>query len=143
MCPSARLRIVGHLAHSKEAAMAQSVERVGAVGDLAGEYGVAQVVVSPLLSGSAGVKIKVAEAMAYGRPLVTTSVGVDPGDSRQLDLGSIVANEPGDFANAVNALLLDEELRRKKREGAIRVFKNNFSFDASYGPFCNWLESVR
>ncbi|MER9071536.1 glycosyltransferase family 4 protein [Mesorhizobium sp. M0904] len=142
-CPTARFRIVGTIASTREATPeADGLERVGPLPDLGPEYRRAQLVVAPLVSGTAGVKIKVAEAMSYGRPLVTTSIGVDAGDAHQLDEGAIVANGAADFAQAVIALLSNTELRRQKSEGTARVFANLFSYDACYGPFLSWLGKV-
>jgi glycosyltransferase involved in cell wall biosynthesis len=137
--PTARFRIVGRVAFSSEAYAGVSVERVGPVRELAPEYRRAQVVVAPLVSGSAGVKIKVAEAMSYGRPLVTTSIGVDNRDVHQLEDGAIVANEPADFARGVISLLSDGALWKTKSAGARRVFRNYFSYSASYDEFSAWL----
>ncbi|MET3522358.1 glycosyltransferase [Mesorhizobium abyssinicae] len=138
-CAAARFRIVGTAAFTCEAAPAGGVECVGPLPDLAPEYRRAQVVVAPLVSGTAGVKIKVAEAMSYGRPLVTTSIGVDAADTHQLDEGAIVADGAADFAQAVIALLSNTDLRRQKSEGTARVFAKLFSYDACYGPFLSWL----
>jgi glycosyltransferase involved in cell wall biosynthesis len=98
------------------------------------------VVVAPLVTGTAGVKVKVAEAMSYGRPLVTTSLGVDGGDIGQLDGGAIVADDPDAFARGVIALLSDSQFRRKKSAGAARVFERHFSNDACYGEFSTWID---
>ena len=139
LCTTARFRIVGTAARTFEGAPAGGVECVGPLPDLAPEYRRAQVVVAPLVSGTAGVKIKVAEAMSYGRPLVTTSIGVDAADAHQLDEGAIVADNATDFARAVISLLSNTELRHRKSEGTARVFAKLFSYDACYGPFLSWL----
>lgn len=139
-CPDAKLRIVGRVAFSEEAASGgEMVERVGPVANLALEYKRAQIVIAPLITGTAGVKIKVAEAMSYGRPLVTTSIGVDGGDPHQLDPAAIIADDPGDFAHGVIALLRDSNLRRGKSSGAPKVFESCFSYDASYGRVLEWI----
>ncbi|MGN6306828.1 MAG: glycosyltransferase [Mesorhizobium sp.] len=138
-CPTARFRAVGTAALAPEIASVDGFERVGPLPDLAPEYRRARLVVAPLVSGTAGVKVKVAEAMSYGRPLVTTPIGVDAGDANQLDEGAIVADGAADFARAVIALLSDADLRRRKSEGTARVFAELFSCDACYGPFLSWL----
>jgi glycosyltransferase involved in cell wall biosynthesis len=138
---TATLRLVGKIARVEEAAGDRSVERVGPVQALSSEYSRAQIVVAPLLSGTAGVKIKVAEAMSYGRPLVTTPVGVDPSDVAQLNEGAIVADNTEDFARAVISLLTDRQLRREKTIGAVAVFEKYFSCTAAYGPLLEWIEA--
>jgi glycosyltransferase involved in cell wall biosynthesis len=140
-CPDARFRIVGRIAFSNEARDGVAVERIGPVADLAPEYRQAQVVIAPLLFGTAGVKIKVAEAMSYGRPLVVTSVGAD-GDPGQLDPGGIVVDDCGDFARGIIALLRDANLRREKSMGAAKVFTSCFSYNSSYGEITRWIDQV-
>ncbi len=141
-CPKARFRIVGRAAAALNGDYGPSVDRVGPVDDLGAEYARAQAVVAPLVSGTAGVKIKVAEALSHGRPLVTTAIGVDGSDPHQLDEGAIVANAAADFARAIVSLLEDADLRKMKAEGARRVFQRLFSHEACYGEFIAWLDSL-
>jgi glycosyltransferase involved in cell wall biosynthesis len=70
----ARLRIVGSGGWETESARlgtAPAVEIVGAVRDLEHEYAGAALCIVPLLEGS-GTKIKVLEALMYGRPVVAS-----------------------------------------------------------------------
>lgn len=141
-CPDARFRIVGRVALSNEASGAAAVDRIGPVADLAPEYRRAQVVIAPLVEGTAGVKIKVAEAISYGRPLVTTSIGADGGDPRQLDPAAIIADHPIDFAHGIIALLQDPNLRQEKSMGAAKVFQSCFSYNSSYCGVSEWIDQV-
>lgn len=141
-CPNARFRIVGRVAFGNEVSGEVAVDRIGPVTDLAREYRRAQVVIAPLVSGTAGVKIKVAEAMSYGRPLVATSICIDGGDPRQLDPAAIVADNPSDFARAIIALLKDPNLRREKSTGATEVFNSCFSYNSSYCELFKWIGQV-
>lgn len=107
-CPSAEFRVVGTAA-SQVASRQPGVTLVGQVGDLAAEYGQADVVVVPLRSGS-GLKVKLVEAINEGCPVVTTPAGAQ-------GLGGIepapfeLANTADQFALAVVAVL-DEPDRR-------------------------------
>ncbi len=139
--PQARMRIVGRAAQCPEFAGAESLDLVGPVSELDQEYVRAAVVIAPLLEGSAGVKIKVAEAMSFGRPLVTTTVGVDPQNRHQLDAGAIVTDDAEGFADAVSELLADEKLRRARARGARDCYEQLFSERASYGEFMEWYRS--
>ncbi len=138
--PAARFRVLGQIAFSDQAKPATSVEYIGPVPDLAAEYERAQVVVAPLVAGTAGVKIKVAEAISYGRPIVTTSIGVDGEDKHQLDDAAIIADDPDAFARGIVALLSDDALRAEKSAGATQVFAKQFSYAACYGEFTTWLD---
>lgn len=77
--PSARLRIAGGGAPAelREAVEgAEGVELLGFVEDLLGELARCRLVVVPLWHG-AGTRLKVLEAMAAGRPVVGTALGVE------------------------------------------------------------------
>ncbi len=85
-----------------------------------------KIMVVPLLSGS-GLRIKIIEGMAYGKPIVSTSIGAegiycDP----KKDL--IIADKADDFSNAVIELLNDaakrEELEKNASAFAYKEFDN-------------------
>jgi glycosyltransferase involved in cell wall biosynthesis len=85
----------------------------------------AHVVVVPILTG-AGIRVKIVEAMANGRAIVSTSLGweglpdVRPGEHL------LVADEPRQFAAEVVRLLRDQPLRvqltARARELAVREY---------------------
>lgn len=105
--PKVTLTVAGRGAPPAVDALAavSGVRVAGWVPDLAEAYAEAAVVVAPLRSGG-GTKLKVVEAMAAGRPLVTTSVGAEG-----LDVVSgqhlLVADDAAEFAEAVAGLLAD------------------------------------
>jgi glycosyltransferase involved in cell wall biosynthesis len=75
-----------------------------------------QIMLVPLLSGS-GLRIKIIEGMAYGKAIVSTSVGAegiycDP----KHDL--VIANSADDFSNAVIELLNSDEKRKQLEKNA-------------------------
>ena len=139
--PSARFRVVGRVAAGVPPGIS-GIEAIGPVQDLGTEYARSQVVIAPLLSGTTGVKVKVAEAMAFGRPLVTTSVGIDPGQRDQLDPGTLVADTEQDFATSVLDLLTQPNVRIEKGRGAKRVYKSWFSQEACYREVAQWIDAV-
>lgn len=129
----ARFRIVGRVGYYFTSDLANGIECIGEVPALAAEYCGARAVVAPLMTGSAGVKTKVAEAISYGCPLVATSLGVDGGDISQIDRAGFIADEPAQFAGHVIDLLLDNDLWQQKRDGTGIVFDRLFSRQAAYG----------
>lgn len=139
--PSAKFRVVGRVAAAMQHGVS-GIEAIGPVRDLSTEYARSQVVIAPLLSGTTGVKVKVAEAMAYGRPLVATSVGIDPGQRHQLDPGTLVANTEQDFATSVLNLLTQPSVRFEKCRGATQVYESWFSQEACYREVAWWINSV-
>jgi polysaccharide biosynthesis protein PslH len=79
----------------------------------------ATVVVVPLRIGG-GTRLKIFEAMATGRAVVSTSIGAEG-----LDVVSgkhlILADDPKSFADAILLLLRDEQLRRRYEEAAAQL----------------------
>jgi len=84
------------------------VKKLGAVDDLAQAYKTAAVVVNPVLIGT-GLKIKTMEALAHGKPLVTTSVGAQ-GLEKYADKAFLIADGPEMFAQSVVRFLSDKKL---------------------------------
>lgn len=74
----------------------------------------AQVYIVPLRSGG-GTRLKIAEAAAMKKPLVTTSVGCE-GMEVQDGRSALVADTPAAFSSAIIRLLGDEALRRRLAE---------------------------
>lgn len=98
------------------------------VEDLRPIYAAASVVVAPL-EVSAGTNIKVMEAMACGRPIVSTTTGcagLDLADGRDL----LIRDGAPAFADAVCALLHDSGLRREIATHARRTVEARFSWSA-------------
>jgi GT2 family glycosyltransferase len=87
-------------------------------------YNKVKVVVAPLRIG-AGVKGKVVESLRMGVPVVTTSIGVQglPGYEDAI----AVADDPADFAKAVQDLLQDDALWQRRREAGLKYYRENFS----------------
>jgi glycosyltransferase involved in cell wall biosynthesis len=141
--PDARFRIVGRVGHYFTSDPDNGIECIGEVPALAAEYCNARAVVAPLMTGSAGVKTKVAEAISYGCPLVATSLGVDGGDASQIDRAGFIADDPERFAAHVVDLLVDEALWQEKRAGTAAVFDRLFSREAAYGELDTLIASLR
>lgn len=99
---------------------------VGFVEDVAQFYAGVDVVVAPLRCGG-GIKIKVLEALACGRPVVATSVGAEgiaaPGDDALM-----AADDPHAFAACVCRLLNDPELGRRLGERGRELVTRRFSW---------------
>lgn len=78
---------------------APGVEYVGRVASVAPWYRRAHVVVVPVFEGS-GTRLKIIEALAYGRPVVSTRLGAE-GLPIEKGRHYLEADEPGDFARAL------------------------------------------
>ena len=84
---------------------------LGFVERLSDFYDQVDVVIAPLLSGG-GVKIKVAEAMLYGKAIVTTAIGAE-GLGVQNGSELLVADSAREFVDHLEQLLDSEELAIK------------------------------
>jgi len=102
-CPDARLDVAGTVADAVPDGT-PGVCRVGPVEDLRDAYSTARIALAPLPMGT-GLKIKVIEAMGWGRPVVTTSAGAEGFAALEQGWVAVVADSPDDFAAAVVRLL--------------------------------------
>ena len=89
----------------------EGIEVEGFVSDVRLAYEKATVVIAPLLA-SAGTNIKIMEAMAMGKAIVSTNAGIN-GLSLQKGHDLIVEDEPEAMAQAILNLLRDEDQRRR------------------------------
>lgn len=108
--PSARLIIAGISAGMLDHDIrdAPGVEVPGFVESLGDLYAASRAIVTPILVGG-GTRFKIIEAAAYGRPVVSTTVGMEGID---LTPGSeiLVSDGPREFASACVELLSDAAL---------------------------------
>jgi glycosyltransferase involved in cell wall biosynthesis len=91
-------------------------------------YHAAQIVIAPLLAGS-GTRIKLIEAAALGRAIVTTSLGCEGLDFVD-GVHAEIADNPIDFAQRVVALARDPVRRARLAEAARIHAMQAFSADA-------------
>jgi glycosyltransferase involved in cell wall biosynthesis len=109
--PSARFRIVGRNPHPRVQRLASDrVEVTGGVASVVEHLREAAVFVVPLRVGG-GTRLKIFEAMAAGKAVVSTSIGaegLDVHDGRDI----VLADAAPRFAAAVIDLLQDRERRR-------------------------------
>jgi glycosyltransferase involved in cell wall biosynthesis len=118
--PSAVFQIVGRNPHPRVQNLAsRSIVVTGTVPSV-GEYlREATLVVVPLRIGG-GTRLKIFEAMAMGKAVISTSIGTEG-----LDVKSghdvILADDETSFADAIKLLLQDSALRRRYEEAAARL----------------------
>jgi glycosyltransferase involved in cell wall biosynthesis len=129
--PSAELNICGGVCtwFKKDY---QNVNFKGIVPDLSLEYSQAQVCIIPNLVGS-GLKIKLIEALSYGKACVSTSIGLQ-GLTKLSNEVVLLADDPDDFCQAILELLTNNEKREKIESLAKDYVINNLSPDIVYAP---------
>jgi glycosyltransferase involved in cell wall biosynthesis len=130
--PDARLNIVG--ADPPSFLVSRATEDVivtGRVDDLDAWYRDASVFVVPLRLG-AGLKFKVPQAMLYGLPVVSTSVGAEGvADEAGLDIFACVSDDISTFADGVVQAMSDPDYAETVGQKARRWATSRFDFDAS------------
>jgi glycosyltransferase involved in cell wall biosynthesis len=124
--PQATFRIVGRnpSRNVRRLERTPGVEVVGTVPDVRPHLAAAAVVVVPLLVGS-GTRIKIFEAMAMGKALVSTSIGAEglPVSSGE---HLLLADSPPDFAEAVIQLLDNSDRRVRLGKAASHLVNANY-----------------
>jgi glycosyltransferase involved in cell wall biosynthesis len=126
--PSVRFVVAGRnppARFRREMQRLPGVELTGTVPDMRPVVARSSVCVVPLRIGS-GTRIKILEAAAMARPVVSTTLGaegLDFVDGRDI----LLADEPGAFAGAVAALLSDAARRRSIGDAARRRVQQGYS----------------
>lgn len=83
----------------------------------------------PILSGS-GMRMKILEAAALSLPVITTSVGVE-GLLFKHNEDCLIANLPQEFADAIENLSQNKNLKQTLANHAQQVFSLNYSVEAT------------
>ncbi|EEF25255.1 glycosyltransferase, putative [Ricinus communis] len=124
--PKAELWLVGREAEKVSALKnaPSSVRALGFVEDIAAVYRAARVVICPIRYGS-GTRVKLVEAAAWAKPIVSTTLGAEGlcmEDQQEL----LLADSPEDFADSCLKLLQDDNLCEKLGRNARRLAEQNF-----------------
>jgi len=115
--PQAKFQIVGRNPHGRVKQLASStVEVTGTVPSVADYLRDAAVVIVPLRIGG-GTRLKIFEAMAMGKALVSTTIGAEGLDVTSGE-NCILADDPSSFGDSILTLLSDAQLRRKYEKAA-------------------------
>lgn len=118
--PDAIFQIVGRNPFAKVQRLAsKSVQVTGTVPSVGNYLRDATVVVVPLRIGG-GTRLKIYEAMAMGKALVSTSIGAE-GLSFENGRDLLLADDAGSFAEAILLLLRDVEARRRFELAAVKL----------------------
>jgi glycosyltransferase involved in cell wall biosynthesis len=110
----------------RELARHAGVEVTGTVDDVRPHIAAGSVYVVPLRAGS-GTRLKIFEALAMARPVVSTTVGAE---GLVLEAGRqfVAADDPGEFADAVVALLRDPERRLALGDAGRTLVETHYSW---------------
>ena len=121
--PNAHFRIVGRNPDGRVRKLASdSVEVTGRVPSVIDHLREAALVVVPLRIGG-GTRLKIYEAMAVGKAVVSTTVGAEGLDVHH-GHDILLSDEPNAFADSVGRLLLDEGTRGSLERAAAELAAN-------------------
>jgi polysaccharide biosynthesis protein PslH len=112
----------------------------GIINNLNEEMGEGMLFIAPVRIG-AGTRLKIVTAMAFGMPVVTTSVGVE-GIKAGEDEGVIIADTEKDFAGAVIELLSDDEKRYRLGRNARNFAEREYSWDMIAEELLQFYSSI-
>jgi glycosyltransferase involved in cell wall biosynthesis len=136
--PGARLLLVGRDPSPDVVALAaDDVIVTGTVPEVRPYLAEARVATAPLLSGG-GTRLKVLEALDAGRPLVSTSVGIDGLDDL-VGHGAVVADSPQEFARAMITYLNDPQLAQEAGAKGADAVRTRYSWDVTLD---GWLQRI-
>jgi glycosyltransferase involved in cell wall biosynthesis len=141
--PDATLVVVGRRPSPRLLALAKTTEGVqvtGTVEDIRPYVGRGSIYIVPLRVGS-GTRLKIFEAMAMGKAVVSTSIGAE-GLPVQPGRDIVIADRPDEFASAVVELLRDPVRRTELGRAAHDLVTKQYSWDSVGQYFESVLESL-
>lgn len=138
--PGANLCIAGTVSRFMTR-MPRGIHVVGLVEDLNRFYEEAGVVISPLRLGS-GLKIKLVEALSYGKAVVGTSKTLQ-GVEHDFADSVVIEDEPERFADAVVKLLDDRQARSDLASRGLEQIRTLFTPEKCYGAFIKEVIGAR
>ncbi|HXJ89398.1 MAG TPA: glycosyltransferase family 4 protein [Candidatus Binatia bacterium] len=141
--PSVSLKVVGRNPSRKLRGLLEtekSMHLTGWVEDIRPFLAQGSVCIVPLRIGG-GTRLKIFEAMAMARAVVSTAVGAE-GLPVQTGQNILLADTPADFATSVVSLLRDSSLRRRLGTAARRLVLENYSWCKVAESFSGVLQDV-
>ncbi|HEY4812103.1 MAG TPA: glycosyltransferase [Solirubrobacteraceae bacterium] len=141
--PDARLLVVGRRPDAQVQRLANSDSRIevtGEVSEMRPYFERATAVIVPLRSGG-GTRLKILDAFASERPVVSTRIGahgIEVEDGEQLLLG----DEPREFAQQVVRLLGDAHLRSRLSINGRRLIDERYHWRAIAEQYIDVLDAL-
>ncbi|TKW76952.1 MAG: glycosyltransferase [Bradyrhizobium icense] len=139
--PQARCKIIGGSPPASLTSLAgPRVEFTGFLPDLRPHLAEAAAVVVPLRIGG-GTRLKIVEAMAMGKAIVSTSLGAE-GIEAVTGRDILIADEPADFAAAVGRLLGEPGLASQIGQSARQLSEQRYAWSAAARALENFFRKV-
>src|SRR4029078_2440710 len=109
----------------------------GPVDDIRPNFAAARLSVAPLRYG-AGIKGKINTSLAFGDPVVTTTVGAEGMNLVDAE-DALIADTPGGFADSVVAVYSDAGIWSRLAGNGLRRVTSQFSFEQAEGTLARVL----
>jgi sugar transferase (PEP-CTERM/EpsH1 system associated) len=142
-CPDVSLEVVGRSPSRKLQALAQqekSMRLTGWVKDIRPFVARGSICIVPLRIGG-GTRLKIFEAMAMSKAVVSTSVGAE-GLPVQAGENILLADTPNDFAESVVSLLREPNERKRLGTSARALVQEKYSWPKVAESFARILQDV-
>jgi glycosyltransferase involved in cell wall biosynthesis len=140
--PQARLKVIGpNPTADVLARRGPRIEVTGLVDDLRPHLAEAAVAIVPLRVGG-GTRLKILEAMAMGKAVVSTTLGAE-GIAHRPGENILLADSPADFAAAVGRVLDDPSLAARLGAAGRDLVASTYSWDAAGATLETFLHRLR
>jgi len=94
----------------------------------------------PLFSGG-GIRIKILEAMAIGKPIISTPVGAE-GIDVENKKNILMADNKEDFIKNIKILFNNKEIRENLAKNSIKLIRDKYSFNAIERNICSIIKDL-
>ncbi len=130
--PELRWRLIGMNPHAVQPWIkgVPGVECTGSVADAVAELASARLVVVPLFSGS-GTRLKIVEAWAAGRPVISTALGAE-GLPAESGVNILFAETGEQFLKAIDHLLRDSTFSRTLGDNGRQTFQRELCWEKAW-----------
>jgi len=142
-CPDVSLVVVGRSPSRKLQALAEvekSIRLTGWVKDIRPFVARGSVCIVPLRIGG-GTRLKIFEAMAMNKAVISTTVGAE-GLAVRAGENIVLADTPVDFASSVVSLLRDPNRRKRLGSSARTLVQENYSWPKVAQDFARTLQDI-
>jgi polysaccharide biosynthesis protein PslH len=126
--PGTKLRVVGPAPDSVKSLQGPNIEVTGFVDAVEPYIDRATAVIVPLRLGG-GTRLKIVEAMAMAKPIVSTRVGAEGIDVVDGE-SALLADDPQSFAAHVESVLADRALAKRLGAAARKLAEDRYSWPA-------------
>jgi glycosyltransferase involved in cell wall biosynthesis len=129
LCPESKFLIVGQAPPMEIQNLTQddSITVTGRVDDVTPYIREGQIFICPVRLGG-GFRGKILEAMAVGRPIVSTSLGAEGIPSKNGE-NIMIDDDPDDFAASIEKLLKDRDLYERIRQAGRKLVEEKYAWE--------------